>query len=53
MKQLNLFPCHFIPLRDFLNSYDVRYELVGLHPKTNKMFWVNIKNKKLNTLTSK
>jgi hypothetical protein len=52
MENSKLFPCYSIPLRDFLTSNGVRYELVGLHPKTNKMFWVYIKNNKLNKLTS-
>ena len=52
MKQSKLFPCYSIPLRDFLASHGVRYELVGLHPETHKMFWVYIKDEKLNTLTS-
>lgn len=52
MKKSKLFPCYSIPLRDFLASYGVRYELVGLHPETHKMFWVYIKNEKLDFLTS-
>lgn len=48
MKQSKLFSCYSI----FLTSHGVRYELVGLHPETHKMFWVYIKNKKINTLTS-
>ena len=52
MKQSKLFPCYSIPLRDFLTSHGVRYELVGMHPETHKMFWVYIKDEKLNTLTS-
>ena len=52
MKQSKLFPCYSIPLRDFLTSHGIRYELVGLHPETHKMFWVYIKDEKLKTLTS-
>ena len=43
MKQSKLFPCYSIPLRDFLTSHGVRYELVGLHPKSHDMFWIYIK----------
>lgn len=50
MNKTTLFPCYSIPLRDFLASHGIRYELVGLHPETYKMFWVYIKNEKLNTL---
>lgn len=51
IKQSKLFPCYSIPLRDFLTANGVRYELVGVHPKTGKMFWVYIKDEKLNKLT--
>ena len=37
-------------MRNFLVSKGVRYELVGLHPETKKMFWVFIKTEKLNLL---
>lgn len=40
MKQSKLFPYYSIPLRDFLTSHGVRYELVGLYPEMHKMFWV-------------
>ena len=52
MKQSKLFPCYYIPLRDFLTSKGIRYVLVGLHPETHKMFWVYIKNKELDKYTS-
>lgn len=47
MKQSKLFPCYSIPLRNFLTFKGIKYELVGLHPETQKMFLVYIKNKKL------
>lgn len=47
MKSSKLFPCYSIPLRDFLFNKGIKYEIVGLHPQTNKMFWVYIKNKTL------
>ena len=52
MNQSKLFPCYSIPLRDFLSSKGIKYELVGLHPKTHKMFWVYIKNVELDKYTS-
>ena len=48
LKNSLLFPCYSIPLRDFLISKGFKYELVGLHPKTNNMFWIFIKDKALN-----
>lgn len=47
MKNSLLFPCYSIPLRDFLLSKGFKYELIGLHPKTNNIFWVFIKSKPL------
>ena len=47
MKQSKLFPCYSIPMRDFLTSKGIRYELVGLHPTSKAMFWVYIKDEKL------
>ena len=49
MKTSDLFPCYSIPLRDFLTSKGIRYQLVGLHPETFNMFWVYIKNNNLST----
>lgn len=50
MKQSNLFPCYSIPMRDYFTSNGVRYELVGLHPKSHDMFWAYIKTEKLSNL---
>ncbi len=48
MRQSLLFPCYSIPMRDYLTSEGIRYELVGLHPETKHMFWVYIKTEQLN-----
>ena len=47
MKNSKLLPCYSIPMRDFLTSQGIRYELVGLHPTLKAMFWVYIKDEKL------
>ena len=47
IKKSKLFPCYSIPLRDYFTSKGIQYELVGLHPKSNKMFWIYIKTKEL------
>lgn len=43
MKQSKLFPCYSIPMRDYFASKGIKYELVGLHPKSHDMFWIYIK----------
>ena len=47
MKNSKLLPCYSIPMRDLLTSQGIRYELVGLHPTSKAMFWVYIKDEKL------
>lgn len=47
MKSSKLFPCYSIPMRDFLAQKGIRYEIVGLHPESKKMFWIYIKDEKL------
>ena len=47
MKDSRLFPCYSIPMRDYFSKKGIKYEIVGLHPDTKKMFWVYIKNKEL------
>jgi hypothetical protein len=47
IKNSKLFPCYSIPLRDFLSSKGIRYEIVGINPTTHNMFWVYIKNNQL------
>ena len=52
MQKSKLFPCYSVPFRNFLTSKGVRYELVGLHPETYKMFWIYVKNKELDKYAS-
>ena len=48
-----LFPCYSVPLRDFLATKNIKYELVGIHPKNHNMFWVYIKDERLSKYLSK
>lgn len=48
IKENKLFPCYSTPLVKFLKEHGIKYELVGLHPETHKMFWVYIKTEELN-----
>ena len=43
MKQSKLLLCYSIPMRDYFASKGIKYELVGLHPKSHDMFWIYIK----------
>lgn len=42
-----VFCCYSLELRNYLLSNHFKYEVVGLHPKSNRMFWGFIKNEKL------
>lgn len=48
MKENKLFPCYSIPLKEFLKSKGIRYELRGLHPDSKLMFWIYMRDEKLN-----
>lgn len=47
---VELYCCYSLNLRNFLYSKGLRYKLAALNPNSQKMFWVYIKNEKLNTL---
>ena len=50
MKESKLYCCFSVPLRDYLAQQNIRYELCAVNPNSNKMFWVYIKNEKLDKL---
>lgn len=43
-----LFCCYSIELRIFLKSKNIKYEICGLNPNNQQMFWVYIRDKELN-----
>lgn len=45
-----LYCCYSVGLRNFLRKNNVRYEVCGLNPNNNQMFWAYIKDEKLNQL---
>lgn len=47
-----LYCCYSINLRDFLYKNGIKYELCALNPNTQNMFWVYIRNERLNELLS-
>ena len=48
MKNSKLYACYSVPLRDYLATKEIRYELVGLNPTSKLMFWAYIRDEKLN-----
>lgn len=49
----SLYCCYSINLRSFLTENNVKYEICALNPNNNQMFWVYIRNEKLDELLTK
>ena len=45
-----LYCCYSLPLREYLYKNGLRYKLAALNPNSKKMFWVYIKDEKLDVL---
>lgn len=48
-----LYCCYSVLLRNFFKNNGVRYEVCGLNPNNNQMFWVYIRDEKLDMLLNK
>lgn len=47
---VELYCCYSLPLRNYLRDNGMKYKLAALNPNSKKLFWVYIKNEKLNNL---
>ena len=47
---VELYFCYSLNLRNFLYKNGLRYKLAALNPNSNELFWVYIKDKKLDEL---
>ena len=47
-KYTPLYCCYSLEQRKFLTNHNIRYEVIGLNPNNQQMFWVYIRNEKLN-----
>ena len=47
---VELYCCYSFPLRNYLYKNGLRYKLVALNPNSKKLFWVYIKDNKLDEL---
>lgn len=52
MNNTELYCCYSLNLREFLYKNDVRYKLAALNPNSKSLFWVYIKDEKLDKLLS-
>lgn len=47
---VKLYCCYSLNLREFLYNNGLRYELAALNPNSKSLFWVYIKDEKLDRL---
>ena len=52
MKNTELYCCYSLNLREFLYNNGVRYKLAALNPNSKSLFWVYVKDEKLDKLLS-
>ena len=50
MNNTKLYCCYSINLRNYLYENGLKYELVAKNPNSDNLFWVFIKNEKLDKL---
>ena len=51
-KDMDLYCCYSLNLREFLYNNGLRYKLAALNPNSKGLFWVYIKTDKLDKLLS-
>lgn len=49
-KDVELYCCYSLNLREFLYENGLRYKLAALNPNSKSLFWVYVKNEKLDNL---
>lgn len=47
---VELYCCYSLPLRNFLYENGLRYKLAALNPNSKKLFWIYVKDEKLDEL---
>lgn len=50
MNNVELYCCYSLNLREFLYNNGLRYKLAALNPNSKSLFWVYIKDEKLDRL---
>lgn len=49
-KDVELYCCYSLNLREFLYNNGMRYKLAALNPNSKSLFWVYVKTEKLDRL---
>ena len=50
MDNIELYCCYSLNLREFLYKNGLRYKLAALNPNSKSLFWVYVKDEKLDKL---
>lgn len=50
MNNVELYCCYSLNLREFLYKNGMRYKLAALNPNSKSLFWVYVKDEKLDRL---
>ena len=53
MNDVELYCCYSLNLRNYLYENGMRYKLAALNPNSKSLFWVYVKNEKLDKLLNK
>lgn len=48
--EVELYTCYSLPLRNYLRKNGMRYKLAALNPNSKQLFWVYVKDEKLDNL---
>lgn len=51
-KDVELYCCYSLPLRKYLYKNGLEYKLAALNPNSKSLFWIYVKNEKLDKLLS-
>ena len=49
-NNVELYTCYSLKLRNYLYDHGLKYKLAARNPNSNKLFWVYVKDEKLNEL---
>ena len=52
-NKTKLYCCYSLPLRRYLYENGLEYDLAALNPNSKNLFWIYVKNEKLDKLLSK
>lgn len=50
---IGLYCCYSMDVRNYLNDNGVRYKIVAENPNSHKIFWVYVRDEKLDRLLTK